>query len=90
MRELDNAFTDYFVICTGNSDTHLDSLGESAKKTLSEELGEEPVSLEGRTNREWILLDYGNLIIHIFKEEKRSFYGLEDLWGDAKITYIED
>ncbi len=90
LKNTPNSVTDYFVIASGSSDTHVDALSISVDKVLNEECNEEPMSVEGRTNREWILLDYGNVIIHVFKESARKFYALEQLWGDAEITKIEE
>lgn len=89
LRTIQNSICDYFVICSGTSDTHIDSISTSVNKVADEQLDESPTNVEGRTNREWILLDYGNVIAHIFKKETREFYGLENLWGDAPITHIE-
>lgn len=90
LKNIPNSVTDYFVVCSGSSDTHVDALAQSVDKVVEEECFEIPLSTEGRTNKEWILLDYGNLIVHIFKESTRAFYGLEQLWGDAEIIKIEE
>lgn len=84
-----NSVSDYFVVCTGNSDTQVDSIAQSIDKMVSEGANESPMNVEGRTNREWILLDYGNVVAHIFRKDKRDFYQLEELWGDAKIINVE-
>ena len=88
LRGIENAVSDYFVICSGNSDIHLQGIYKNVEKEVEESHNEEPWMVEGRTNREWILLDYASVVAHIFKNEKRDFYGLEDLWGDAKIIEI--
>ncbi|MEZ4827279.1 MAG: ribosome silencing factor [Bacteroidia bacterium] len=88
LRKIDGAVTDYFVICTGTSDRHVQSLAESVMKFMSE-VGEKPISKEGLQHGEWVLLDYGTIVVHIFMREKRSFYRLEDLWGDARSEWIE-
>lgn len=85
-----NAIADRFIICTGASDTQVDSISDSVEKEVLEGAEEKPWHREGFQNKEWILLDYVNVVVHIFKSNVRSFYGLEELWGDATITRIED
>ena len=81
--------TDFFVICTGNSDTHVKAVADAVIEG-SKEYGERPWHKEGFTNRSWVLLDYVEVVVHIFKNETRNFYGLEKLWGDAEVTEIGD
>ncbi len=88
LRNIPNSVTDYFVICTGNSDSQVNAICSSIDKVVYEEAGEDPIHVEGRTFGEWVLLDYGNVVAHVFKRERRDYYRLEDLWGDAKITEI--
>ncbi len=88
LRNIKNAITDYFVICSGTSDTQLDAIADSVEETIQKKSGEKPWHREGKTNREWILLDYSDVVIHIFKSEKRDFYDIESLWGDASFTYF--
>lgn len=90
LREARNAVADFFVICSGTSDKQLSAIADSVTEETSKELGEEPWHLEGRQNKEWMLLDYINVVVHIFKKDKRSFYALEKLWGDAELKHIED
>ena len=90
LERVNNAIADYFVICTGTSDTQIDAISDSIEKEVSEGINENPWHREGFQNKEWILLDYVNVVVHIFKKDVRSYYGLEDLWGDAKITEIEN
>lgn len=87
LRNTDGAITDYFVICTGTSDRHVQSLADSAMKFLAT-VGEKPISKEGLQHGEWVLLDYGNIVIHIFLRDVRTFYKLENLWGDAQSEWI--
>ncbi len=89
LRNVKNSVADYFVICSGNSDTQLDSIAESIDKEVYDSFKENPWHQEGKQNKEWVLLDYVDVVAHIFKKETRSFYALEDLWGDAGITKIE-
>ena len=90
LRDVKGAVTDYFVLCSGNSDTQIESIAESIEKEVNEATSENPWRKEGLTNKEWILIDYVNVVAHIFKKDKRQFYGLEDLWGDAKVIHIEN
>lgn len=88
LREVKGSISDFFIICSGNSDTQIQAIAESIEKE-AKELGRElPWRKEGFTNREWILLDYVSVVAHIFKRDKREFYALEDLWGDAKIVSV--
>lgn len=89
LRQVKNAVTDYFVICSGNSDTQVDSITNSIEEQIYKNLGEDPWHKEGKANREWILLDYVDVVAHVFKKDRRAFYALEDLWGDAQSTRIE-
>ena len=84
-----SSVADFFVICSGNSDTHVEGITNNIEKKLHEG----NVKLwhrEGEGKVSWILLDYIDVIIHIFTEEARSFYGLERLWGDAPVTYYDE
>jgi ribosome-associated protein len=85
-----NAVADYFVICNGNSDTHVDAIANSIEEVVHKGIQQWPWHIEGRSVREWILLDYVSVVVHVFLKERRSFYGIEELWGDAEITRIED
>jgi ribosome-associated protein len=88
LRNVKNAFADFFIICSGTSDTQVDAISESIEYTVRQALNEQVNHREGKMNREWILLDYVNVVAHIFKQEKRRFFALEDLWGDANIKWI--
>jgi ribosome-associated protein len=90
LRDVKGAVTDFFVLCSGNSDTQIESIAESIEKEIHEAISENPWRKEGFTNKEWILIDYVNVVAHIFKKDKRQFYGLEDLWGDAKVIHIDN
>lgn len=89
LRKVKNAVADYFVICSGNSDTQIDAIADSVDEQVFKELKQNPWHLEGKTNKEWLLLDYVDVVAHIFKKDKREFYSLENLWGDAEIIPIE-
>ena len=88
LREIDNTVTDYFVICTGNSNTQVSAISGSIQKLVSKQLNDKPWHIEGENNAEWILMDYVNVVVHIFQKSTREFYDIESLWGDAKITVI--
>ncbi|MEL6135312.1 MAG: ribosome silencing factor [Bacteroidota bacterium] len=90
LRDVDGAITDFFVLCTGTSDRHVQSLAESAEKFIREQAEEKPNTREGVKGGEWILLDYVNVIVHIFQKPTRAFFNLEDLWGDAGFEQFED
>ncbi len=90
LREVRHAIADYFIICSGNSDTQIDAISDSVEEQIHKNCGVNPWKKEGRENKEWILLDYIDVVAHIFNKEKREFFGLEDLWGDAKIKRIEE
>ena len=76
-------FTDFFVICHGSSDRQIDAIANEIEDRLAKELQLHPKHVEGRRSSEWILMDYIDFVVHVFVEEKRAFYALERLWGDA-------
>ena len=88
LREIDNTPSDYFVICDGNSNTQVNAIAGSIQRTVSKELKDKPWHVEGTETANWVLMDYINVVVHIFQKETRSYYNIEDLWGDAKITNI--
>ncbi|MEM6348248.1 MAG: ribosome silencing factor [Bacteroidota bacterium] len=90
LRDTEGAVTDFFVICTGTSDRHVEALSESVVKVIKEKAEERPLSIEGKESGEWVLTDYFNVVVHIFQEEKRNFYRLEDLWGDSEREEIPE
>ncbi len=90
LRKLENRITDYFVICHASSGTQVSAICDSVDDNVRMETGEKPLHLEGLDNCFWVLLDYGNVIVHIFLEEYRNFYNLESLWADAAIEVMED
>ena len=89
LRDVKNAIADYFIICSGTSDTQVNAIADSVLEEVEKHSGQDPWHKEGFQNREWILLDYLDVVCHIFQKEKRTFYDLEEFWGDAKIKYIE-
>ena len=88
LRSLKNAVADFFIICHADSKTHIESIARSIEEFVSKKSNESPLHKEGFTNAEWILLDYANVVAHIFLKEKRDFYGIERLWADADIQQI--
>ena len=88
LREIDNSACDYFVICNGNSNTQVSAIVNSVQKTVSKEIKDKPWHVEGMENAEWVLMDYVNIVVHVFQKHIREYYNIESLWGDAKITTI--
>jgi ribosome-associated protein len=89
LREIDTAVCDYFIICNGNSNTQVNAIVNSIQKIVSKELKDKPWHIEGTDNGEWVLMDYVNIVVHVFQKQIREFYNIEGLWGDAKITTIQ-
>ena len=90
LRKIDSAICKYFVICTGTSNTHVNSIESNIKKTISRDLGEKPFHIEGNNIGEWVLMDYSDIIVHVFQEKTRAFYNIEDFWGDAKFKNYKE
>jgi ribosome-associated protein len=89
LRSIENSVCDYFVICDGNSNTQVNAIVNSIQKKVSKSAHEKPYQIEGEDNAEWVLMDYINIVVHVFQKHKREYYAIENLWGDAKITEIE-
>jgi ribosome-associated protein len=90
LRNVSGAICDYFVICTGTSDRHVVALSESVEDMVRKNLQDRPLSRTGQQIGEWVLLDYVDVVVHVFQAEKRKFYDIEGLWGDAEIETIAD
>ena len=90
LRKIKNAVADFFVICSGNSDKQLDAISDSIDAEVFKALKENPWHTEGKNNKEWMLLDYIDVVAHVFRKDRREFYALERLWGDADITEIDN
>ena len=88
LRDIENTVCSYFVVCTGSSNTHVNAIVSAIKKTVSKELKEKPFHTEGNDNAEWVLIDYVNVVVHVFQKQIRDYYNIEELWGDAKTTKI--
>jgi ribosome-associated protein len=90
LKSITTAVTDYFLICHGTSKTQVDAIANGIWERVKKDCGTNPYNKEGFENSEWILLDYVDVVIHIFLDSTRSFYQLEELWADAKITVYND
>ena len=89
LREIENTVCDYFIICEGTSNTQVNAIVNSVQKKVSNELKDHPWHTEGMDNAEWVLMDYVNVVVHVFQKQIRQYYDIESLWGDAKTTVIE-
>ena len=85
LRKIENRIADYFVICHGTSITQVDAICDSVEDTVRIDAGEKPLHVEGLENCYWVLVDYGDVVVHIFLEQYRKFYSLETLWADASL-----
>jgi ribosome-associated protein len=90
LRKVKNAVADFFVICSGGSDKQLDAIADSVDEEVYKALQENPWHVEGKSNKEWVLIDYFDVVAHIFRKDKREYFALEKLWGDAELIEIED
>lgn len=90
LMNLNSRCTDYFVICEGDSTTQVSALADAIEAETEKGLSESALRKEGRQNAEWILLDYGNVLVHVFHKNKRQHYDVEGLWADADMIRIED
>ena len=88
LRKVSNALSDFFVVCHGSSNTQVKAIADSVEKETFRILNDEPAHSEGERNATWILMDYVNVIVHIFSKDARDFYALEDLWADASVRRI--
>lgn len=88
LRKIGHSSTDYFIICHANTGTQVKAISQSVEKETMEQANERPLHIEGIQNAKWILMDYGNVVVHVFDKEARIFYDIEALWGDAEIRNI--
>ena len=88
LRHLEGAVCDYFVLCSGDSTTHVDGISNAVTRYVRKSIKEKPWHIEGKTNSDWILLDYINVVGHIFYKEARSFYDIKELLSDANRTNV--
>lgn len=89
LTKLEHAVSDCFIVCHGNSSTHVLSIADSIQDEVLLATGIKPWHKEGMLNAEWVLLDYVNVVVHVFQETSRSFYKIEKLWSDAEVKEIE-
>ncbi|MDA9201950.1 ribosome silencing factor [Flavobacteriaceae bacterium] len=89
LREIENNVCQYFVVCSGNSNTQVRAISGAVQKLVSKAIHEKPWHVEGLETSEWILMDFVDIVVHIFQKQTRSHYDIESLWGDAKQTLIE-
>lgn len=89
LRGIENTVCDYFVICTGGSNTQVKAISGSIQKVVSKEVHEKPWHIEGEEVAEWVLMDYVSIVVHISQKHIREYYDIESLWGDAKIVQIK-
>ncbi len=90
LTELEQSIADYFIICHGDSNVQVDAIADFIDRHTKTELHQNALHKEGTDNSQWILLDYGDVVVHVFQEEYRMFYKLEELWADAKIERINE
>ena len=89
LREIENTVCDYFIICEGTSNTQVNAIVNSIQKKVSKETKDKPWHIEGSDNAEWVLMDYVNVVVHVFQKHTREYYDIESLWGDAVTTEIK-
>lgn len=90
LKDIENRVTDYFVICDADSNTHVNSIADSVEEIVEKMTSEKSYHTEGSQNGEWVLIDYINIVAHVFLRETREYYNIEGLWGDAEITAINN
>jgi ribosome-associated protein len=90
LEKIPNSVAAYYIICHGTSSTHTKAISKAVEEYTKNETGFNPLTKEGTENAEWILIDYADVVVHIFQETSRNHYKLEELWADAEIQHIED
>lgn len=90
LSKLDNRVADYFVICDADSNTHVNAIADTMEESVIKKTNEKPYHSEGHQNAEWILVDYVNIVAHVFLRDTREFYNIEGLWADGEITHLAD
>jgi ribosome-associated protein len=89
LRKISNAVADFFVICSGHSDKQLEAIAQSVSEEVYRQTLENPWHIEGMQNKEWVLLDYFDVVVHIFRKDRRAYFALEKLWGDAPVMELQ-
>ncbi|MBP1645686.1 MAG: ybeB [Bacteroidetes bacterium] len=90
LKEIEGSLFDYYIVCTGNSPSHIDSITDAIEQEIKQSVGLSPKRIEGLQNCQWVLLDYFDVIIHVMLEETRDFYKIEQMWKDAPQTHLEN
>lgn len=90
LTNIENSVADYFIVCSGNSNTQVASIAGNIEKKVRNELKDRPWHVEGTENAMWILVDYISVVVHVFQKHIREFYDIEELWGDAKVISVEN
>ena len=90
LRDIPNAVTDFYVVCSGDSNTHVNALANSVEDEVRKALKDKPWHVEGTSNAEWVLLDYVNVVLHVFQRSARDHYNIEGLWADAVVKEYEE
>ena len=90
LKEIEGSLFDYYIVCTGNSPSHIDSITDAIAQEIKQSDGLKPKKIEGLQNCQWVLLDYFDVIIHVMLEETRDFYKIEQMWKDAPQTHLEN
>ncbi len=90
LRQIGTAICDYFVVCNADSSTQVAAIADNVEDMMQEKCGRKVIRMQGKENAFWIIIDYGNIVVHIFQTEYRQFYRLEDLWADAEKTIYND
>ena len=90
LKGIEGAICNYFIICQGNSPSQVEAITESVSDMAREQLGEKPSTVVGLENAQWVAMDYGDVLVHVFLPDVRSYYDLEHLWEDADLIQIPD
>ncbi len=90
LQETGSSISDYFILCDAESSTQVNAIANSVEKNVINELSVKVLRKEGFENASWILVDYGEIVVHVFQTETRQFYNIEGFWEDAKISHIPD
>ena len=90
LQGIDGAIARYFVICQGNSPAQVEAITESIGEMARKELDEKPARVAGLENAQWVAMDYGDVLVHVFLPDVRSYYDLEHLWEDAELIQVPD
>ena len=90
LRKIENCFCNFFVICHGTSGTHIAGMTDAVEEHVRKEINERPFHVEGQHSSQWVVLDYGDVVVHIFDKELRDYYQLEEFWADADMIVVPD